>query len=198
MPVFGIKMKKRRASSLGSYHNDVEYANKHIRRKSSKEAMGIGRAILSGLSLSFGGMMCYVSLHYFPAYVQTHKILSSPSIDTSAARLKNKGPIRKVIGPYIDMFSMQRTYLRSGQEIQAQFVLPEGAKLELEIQQCRRKVIFEIFQCDVISRKDSIVTNETNGAASFQFRDNGFYHFNHKVTFAKETPANHQVVWVRL
>jgi len=198
MSVFGIKMKKRRATSQGSYHNVVEQSHSFHRRSTKKESIGIGRAIFSGLSLSLGGLMCYVSLHYLPAFVQTQKILGSNAIDTSTARLQNKGPIRKVLGPYIDAFSMQRTYLRPGQEIEAQFILPEGATLDLEIEQCRRVIAIEIFKCDVISRKNVSVTKATLGDKSFQFANGGFYHFSHKVTLANGSSNDYTVVWTRL
>ena len=197
MALFGIKMKKKRAVAYGSYHIYSDDEHSFHKRVKNKESIGIARAIFSGLSLSFGVIMCYIAMHYVPAYVQTHKIISSTNIDTSPKRLENKGPIRKIFGPYIDAFSLQRTYLRKDQEIQAQFILPKGATLDLSISQCRRMFAIEILKCDVVMQHDVKVSNELIGTKAFQFPGKGFYHFNHKVTFANNTPADYKVVWTR-
>jgi len=197
MALFGMTMKKRRASSLGSYHNGVEETNSFFRRGREKQSMGLARTIFTGLSLSLGGMLCYVALHYIPAFLQPQKILSSVTLEDAAIRLENRGPIRKVFGPYIDAFSMQRTYLRGGQQIQAQYVLPEGARLNLSIQHCQPIPVVEIFKCQVMSKKDIQVTNETLGSKGLRFAETGFYHFDHEIVFKDGIPKDYKVVWSR-
>jgi len=197
MALFGIKMKKRHAAVHGSYHIDDYQDKSFFRRAKTKEPIGIMRALFSGLSLSFGASMCYVAMHYIPAFIQPHKILSATTIDMTAHRLEDKGPIRKIFGPYIDAFSIQRTYLRGGQEIQAQFILPEGAALNLNISQCRRVFALEILKCDIIMQNNVKITNKTIGAKSFQFPDKGFYHFSHEITFKDNVQADYKIVWTR-
>ena len=198
MARFSIAMKKRRKAMVGSFHNQVEAVNTSFNRRHTQSSLGLARTVSSGLSISLGGMMCYIALHYIPAFVQPQKILSATTIDTSVKRLENKGPIRKIFGPYIDAFSMQRTYLRPNQKIEAQFILPEGAKLNLNIQQCQRILVLEIFNCRVISQKNLTVTKETLGYRAFQFENDGFYHFSHKVTLPKDSPKDYTVLWSRL
>jgi len=178
MALFGIKMTKRRMSPLGSFHTEVEDVNSFFKRGTARKPLGLVRAFFSGLSLILGGMMCYVALHYIPAFLQTQKIFNSVTLEDAAIRLEDKGPIRKIFGPYIDAFSMQSTYLRSGHQIQAQFILPEGASLDLNIQQCRRVLVKEIFNCE-------------------GFAEEGFYHFDHKITFLNGIADDYKVVWIR-
>ncbi|MEP1229823.1 MAG: hypothetical protein ABJG88_04040 [Litorimonas sp.] len=197
MAIFGMRIKRRRAS-YGSYHVDVDHTNSFFKRSDSKESIGLVRTLASGIIVSLICMLGYVTLHYIPAFVSPQKILNSTSVDTSPERLKNKGPIRRIFGPYIDAFSMQRTYLRKGQKIEAQFILPEGVQLELKILQCKPVLVMEVFRCDVISRKDITVTNETLGYRAFQFEDNGFYHFHHNVIYSEGASRDYAVVWSRL
>ncbi len=197
MALFGMRIKSRRASSLGSFHTEIENSNSFFRRNHQKKSLGLGRTIFSGLSLSFGGLMCYVALHYLPAFLQTQKIISSVTLEDAALRLEDRGPIRKIFGPYIDAFSMQRTYLRDGQKVQAQFLLPEGAQLELYIQRCKPVIVVEIFKCYQVSEKTITVTNKTIGSKRLTFADSGFYHFKHKIKFKNNIAEDYKVVWSR-
>lgn len=197
MAMFGMKMKKRPVAASGGYHVYSEKTHAFNRRVKDKEPIGIVRAICSGLSLSIGAIMCYVAMHYVPAFVQPHKIIGATTIDMSAKRLEDKGPIRKIFGPYIDAFSIQRTYLRSGQEIQAQFILPKGATLDLNMTQCRRIFAIEIVRCDVIMQKNVEITDKIIGSKSFQFPEKGFYHFSHNIKFKDDIPTDYKIVWTR-
>ncbi|WP_409434052.1 hypothetical protein ACJ3XI_05995 [Litorimonas sp. RW-G-Af-16] len=151
--------------------------------------------MFSGLSLTFGAMMCYVALHYVPAFTSTHKVLSFSNGDTSAARLQNRNPVQKLLGPYADAFSLKRTYLRAGQSIQVQYAIPAGAKMDLNIVQCRRLWVIEVFTCQTVSRKHVEVTKKV-GTETFRFQDTGFYFFDETVTLG-EKGKDYRVVWTR-
>jgi len=93
MALFGIKMTKRRMSPLGSFHTEVEDVNSFFKRGTARKPLGLVRAFFSGLSLILGGMMCYVALHYIPAFLQTQKIFNFYAKHLSAQWASNSGAI---------------------------------------------------------------------------------------------------------
>jgi len=141
--------------------------------------------------------MCYVALHYIPAYLGLQKVVAISNLDNSAARLAKDDEIA-LLSSYIDPFRMKRTYLRSGQSIQAQYSLPEGATLNLSIKRCRPALIIEIFDCQVIGEKTARVTRDKVGTQRFQFQEAGFYLFDEHVTQPTAKDQKFRVVWSRI
>ncbi len=195
MARFSLLFSKRKAVGMGGFHAD--YIDQKINQQRKRKSMGPARTVFTAISLIMGGAMFYVSLHYLPALVQPQKILglSGITLDESAVRLHNRNALQRLFAPYLDAFDMQRTYLRSGQTIQAQYVLPEGSQLDLHIQQCRRFWLVEIFHCQTISQDYTQVTDRI-GTQAFTFQDSGFYHFQDKVTLP-EGETHYRVIWSR-
>lgn len=164
-----------------------------------KKPMGLGRAFGSAISLILGGTLCYVSLHYMPAFVSTRKVISVSHLDQSSTRLKDEQS-HFLLGAYWDAFSLKRTYLRDGQSIQAQYALPVGSVLELGIKRCRPAFILEVFKCDVIGEKSFTITHDETGTQRFKFQGKGFYLFEEKVSGlpADASTKPYRVVWSRV
>jgi len=139
MAVFGIKMKKRN-KAVGGFH--AQYIDKTPKRK--RESLGIVRTFGSATTLIIGGAMAYIALHYVPAYLGFNKILSFSDLDTSSS-VAPESSQWAALSSYGDAFRLKRTYLRAGQTIQAQYALPQGAKLDLVIQKCRSAFIVASF-----------------------------------------------------
>jgi len=194
MALFGMKMKRRRKSSVGGFH--AEYLDKAAARRRGK-SIGLGRTFGSAVSLLIGGFMCYVALHYIPAYLGTHKILAMSNINDSASRLVDDGSQKSKMMRYLDLFKIKRAYLRSGQSIQVQYALPEGAVMDIYIKRCRPALILEIFDCQVVSEKTAQIVNDKVGTQRFMFQDKGFYLFDERVTLKDGTPQKYRVVWSR-
>lgn len=191
MALFGMEMKKRR-KAVGGFH--AQYIDKTANKK--RKSLGIGRTFGSATTLIIGGAMCYVSLHYIPAYLGLNKILSFSDLDTSAS-VAPESSQWATLSSYADAFRIKRTYLKSGQTIQAQYALPEGATLDLVIQRCRPAFVVEIFKCQVINEETARVTNDKLGTQRFRFPEAGFYRFDEKVTLAPNNIKNYRVVWSR-
>lgn len=194
MSFFGKDLRKSRKSSVGGFH--AEYLDKKTTRKRGKP-MGVGRTFSSAMALLIGGFMCYIALHYIPAYLGTHKILAMSNVDNSAARLVDDGSQRSKMMVYLDLFKIKRAYIRPGQSIQAQYALPEGATLDLYIRQCRPALVIEIFDCEVVSEQTARVSNDKVGTRKFTFGDEGFYLFDERVTLPDGKPYKYRVVWSR-
>ena len=191
MALFGMRIKRRR-EKIGGFH--AQYIDKGAKKK--RHSMGIGRTFSSATTLIIGGAMCYISLHYIPAYLGLSKILAFSEMDRSAS-VAPESSQWAALSSYADAFRIKRTFLREGQTIQAQYALPEGATLDLVIQRCRSAFIVEIFNCQVVSEETARVTNDRDGMQRFRFPEAGFYRFDEKVTLAPNNVRNYRVIWSR-
>lgn len=196
MSKFGIAgLSARRKNKISGFN--ASYAER--KTLSRAKPMGLGRAFGSATSLILGGALCYVSLHYMPAFVSSRKIIAVSNLDQSSTRLKEEKN-HFLLQAYWDAFSLKRTYLRNGQSIQAQYALPPGTELELGIKRCRPAFILEVFKCDVIGEKSFKITNDQTGTQRFQFQGKGFYLFEEKLKGISPDapPHSYRVVWSRV
>jgi len=191
MALFKMKM-KRRHKKVGGFH--AQYIDKGASKK--RKSMGLGRTFGSATTLVIGGAMCYIALHYIPAYLGLNKILSFSDLDTSSS-VAAESSQWATLSSYVDAFRIKRTYLRPGQTIQAEYAIPEGAKLDLVIQRCRPALIVEIFKCQVISEETAQIRNDKLGTQRFRFPESGFYRFDEKITLAPNNAQNYRVIWSR-
>jgi len=195
MALFGMQIKSRRKAGIGGFHAD--YLNDRTAMRQRKQ-MGYLRTVFSAFSLLFGGFMIYVSMHYIPAMVQPQKILkfaSESTVHTQTYDFDRKSKAYKIFGPYIEMFKLERAYMRPGQSVEIKYDLPSGASAKLDIYQCRRAWIVEIFDCRVVS-KFSTKTKKRTGVASFALKQGGFYHFKQDVVGVPEGES-YRIVWER-
>jgi len=191
MAIFGMEM-KRRQKKVGGFH--AQYIDKGASKK--RKPMGLGRTFGSATTLIIGGAMCYVALHYIPAYLGLNKILSFSDLNTSSSIAPESSQMT-TLSSYVDAFRLKRTYLRPGQTIQVQYAIPEGAKLDLVIQRCRPAFILEIFKCETMSEETAQIRDDKLGTQRFHFPEAGFYRFDEKVTLAPNNTDNYRVVWSR-
>jgi len=183
---------KRRYKKIGGFH--AEYIDKSAIKK--RKSMGLGRTFSSATTLIIGGALCYVALHYIPAYLGLNKVLSFSDLDTSSSVAPETSQWA-TLSSYADAFRIKRTYLRSGQTIQAQYAIPEGAKLDLVIQRCRPAFIVEIFKCQVINEETAHIRNDKLGTQRFRFPESGFYRFDERVTLNPDNAEDYRVIWSR-
>ncbi|MEP3891688.1 MAG: hypothetical protein ABJN69_14615 [Hellea sp.] len=191
MALFGMDI-KRRKKSIAGFH--AQYIDKSSGKR--RRSMGLGRTFGSATTLIIGGAMCYIALHYIPAYLGLNKILSFSDMDTTSS-VAPESSQWAALSSYADAFRLKRTYLRQGQTIQAQYALPAGAKLDLIIQRCRPAFVVEIFNCQVISEETARVVNDKDGTQRFRFPKSGFYRFDETVTLAPNNVKNYRVIWSR-
>jgi len=195
MARFGIKNKSRRKAGVGGFH--AEYLNDRTSLRQRKQ-MGLLRTIFSGLSLLFGAGMIYVAMHYIPAFVQPKQVLKFASGDSVAMKtydFDRKSKIHELFGPYVKLFHMDRAYMKPGQSIDIKYDLPKGAYAKLDIVQCRRAWVKEVFSCDVVSQY-STKTKRQSGVESFALKQGGFYHFRQQAIGVPEGEP-YRIVWER-
>ena len=195
MARFSIKNKSRRKAGIGGFH--AEYLNDRTSLRQRKQ-IGFLRTIFSGIFLLFGAGMIYVALHYIPAFVQPKQVLKFATGDAAAIKtyeFDRKSEMHKLFGPYIGLFHMDRAYMKPGQTINIKYDLPKGAYAKLNIVQCRRAWVVEIFKCDVVSRYNT-KTKRTSGVESFALKQGGFYYFKHEAIGIPDGEP-YRIVWER-
>jgi len=195
MPRFVLKTKSKRKTGIGGFHAEYLKDRDAIRQR---KKMGATRALFSGLSLLTGGVMVYVSLHYIPAFVQPKRVLQFASGDSAALNtydFDRNSALYETFSPYVKLFHLDRAYMKPGQSIAIKYDLPPGAHANLDITQCRRAWVVEIFKCDVVSTFNT-KTKRQRGVESFALSQGGFYHFKQNVVGVPEG-ENYRIVWER-
>lgn len=195
MPMFGMKHKSRRKAGVSGFN--TAYLNDKTAIRQRKQ-MGYLRSIFTALSLLFGAFMIYVAMHYLPALIQPKKILKIATGESAAINTYNferKSKLHGIISPYVKMFQLDRAYMGVGQDINVKYDLPRGAYADLQIVQCRRAWVVEIFKCQVVSRFDTR-TKRQRGIESFTLKAGGFYHFKQTVNGVPEDEP-YRIVWQR-
>lgn len=195
MARFGIKTKSRRKATISGFHAD--YLNDRGTLRQRKKA-GFLRRIFSVLSLLLGASMIYVAFHYIPAFVQPKRILKFVSGDSASVKtydFDRKSEVYKFFGPVTKHFTLDRAYIQAGQTIDIKYDLPAGAYAKLEIVQCHRAWVIEIFTCDISGRFSS-QTKRRSGVESFTLRQGGFYYFKED-TFNVPDGEPYRIVWER-
>jgi hypothetical protein len=192
MARFSIAHKRNKKKSIGGFHADyIDKPGKGLEKKS----MGLGRTFGTAFSLILGGALCYVSLHYIPAFFNPKKIIgvtnATQSVSSVEAQKNNF-----ILSAYVDAFSLKRTYLREGQSIQASYDLPLGMDIELSIRRCKPVVIVEVFKCDNVGEKIVLIQNDRTGTQQFKFQGKGFYMFDERI-IRQSGDDEFRVIWSR-
>jgi len=190
-----MKMKFRRSAGIGGFHADYLNDKTAIQRR---KKLGLTRTIFSALSLLFGAGMCYVAMHYIPAFVHPKKILKFATNNSLASQtydFDRHSEAYGIFGSFVDLFHLDRAYMRSGQSINIKYDLPEGSYAKLTIVQCKTKWVLEIFDCSMVSEFNTR-TKRFRGVESFKLDQDGFYHFSNIV---KDVPDGepYRIVWER-
>ena len=195
MALFGMHIKSRYKANVSGFN--PEYLNDRTAIRQRKQ-LGLMRSIFSALSLLLGGTMFYVVLHYIPAFVQPKQVLKFATGDTAALQtydFDRKSKVHEVFGPFIQLFHLDRAYMKPGQSINVKYDLPVGAHANLDIIQCQRVWVIEIFNCTVAG-KFNTRTKRRSGVESFALEDGGFYHFRYQV---ENVPLGepYRILWER-
>lgn len=185
-----------RASYSKQSLRDERTASSHRHHAPGKKPMGLKRVAGSALSITLGVTLVYTGLHYIPTLLRPSQVIDTIATPEKKSALEMDRERLKRFGIYAQSFFMRRTYLRSGQSITVHYTLPKGAILDLDIQQCRRIFMIEVFHCQAMSAQSVRVENKTDGRRTLKFSEPGFYHFDETVTL-RVPDEDYKLVWVR-
>lgn len=185
-----------RASYSKQSLRDERTASSQRHIASAAKPMGLKRVVGSAASLVLGLTLFYSGLHYVPSLLRPTQVIDTIASPTKKSALEMDRTRLKRFGIFAQSFFMRRTYLRSGQSITVHYTLPEGAILDLDIQQCRRMFMIEVFHCQAVSAQSVRIENKTDGRRTLKFSEPGFYHFDETVTL-RMPDENYKLIWVR-
>lgn len=180
-------MKKRRKSA--TFHVDEDFSAGW--RKRNARRMGFGRAVFSALSISLGLGSAYMAMHYIPAYMSPSQVIRVSDIDEQSISRKNDG-VAAILAPYWRSLQSRRSYIWSGESLEVQYQLDAGQSLDLVIERCARKIVIEMFNCEVVSQQ-TVRVDGRNGVHRLRFKEPGFYHFRER-----QIGASSRVIWRRV
>jgi hypothetical protein len=186
----------RASYSKQSIQSERINAASAVTGSTAKSPIGLRRKLGSAISIIIGLTLCYAGLHYVPTLMRpTHVVdeVMSPSGKSALDRDRNR---LQRFGIYAQSFLLRRTYLRANQGVTVHYTLPAGATMDLNIKQCRRSFVIEVFHCTLVSEQTIRIENKTKGRRALKFAEPGFYNFDGTVTLA-QPDESYKIVWVR-
>jgi len=169
---------------------------KHANQSKRQSIFG-GPIALIKLTLFF--MTLYALAQYVPAFVNVKKIIvqtASPSNAQSGAQ--NLALDRQkwgIAAPLREYVKMNRAYMRAGQALQVKYVLPEGAKAVLTIQQCKSILYVEVFHCQVVAENQIELSNDKVGTRRIALQNTAMYRLKSDVQIGMSD--HYDIKWQR-
>ena len=188
----GVETKRNKGAKGAFDTSRVSLSRREAKRftKSYARARGYTRVLLSWCALALGLGTIYVALFYLPSLLRGSGSVVAERTGRSADMrldLENEG----FLSGHLSLLNMDRAYMRAGQYLTAQYALPVGQRLELEIIRCQSDIVVEVFRCNPVSAQRLEISDRT-GSRRIRISENGFYHFNESAT-----SDDYRVIWKR-
>lgn len=197
-----FKLNQRKEFDRDSITGIIVGGYKAIELKAERDeakVLSFKRTFGTAFLIIFGCIACYVGVHYIPAFIKLPTIITASDFNARAKHLKSQNS-GYLLSPPIDAFNMKRAYIRQGQTVEAQYFVPQGKTLSLNIQQCQSRPIIEVFSCHIIKNRDIKIENSRSGLRSFTFPEDGFYKFSERLNGPAPMANDGQkryVIWSR-
>lgn len=151
----------------------VKKENRRMKRQSVLDGP------LSILKLITILMVIYSLFQYVPAFLNIKKIISQANAQSSAQAgaqtLVENRENWGLMAPLRDYAKLRKAYVRKGQSIQLQYVLPSKAIANVTIKQCKAIPFVEVFNCEVVQSETIDLSGETTGTRRFQVSSSAIY-----------------------
>ncbi len=201
---FGIQQTRQARSWTQILVEESEYS---LKMREAKRRQTFRRLYMSVFTLFLASGLLYCSMFYLSSFVDVGKTIGLSSYSERAqlarrnvAQLQPQSK-RTLLSPFVDMFSMNRVYLRPGQSILATYSLPPDTVSQLYIRQCKRAPVLEVFSCEFSNIQTTTIADKTNGYVKFTITEAGFYYFDAKVIKRPKTELkkhhDYKIVWRR-
>ena len=200
---FGVKQSSRDKSWTEIL---LDESDRSLRARGAKRKHTFRRMYMT-VFLWFGVLLSiYCSFFYVGAFLDVGKVIGVSQAQRAhvAKRIIADKPAstkREFYSPLIDLFSVNRIYLRRGQSIIATYSLPENTSITLQVKQCKNMPGIEVFKCNFIGQQKRKVSNKVTGFVKFTAPSPGFYYFENTAIKYPDTELkrNHsyKVVWQR-
>ena len=140
-------------------------------------------------------MTLYALYHYVPAFVNLKPILTQTTAHSGAQSQIDSRKALGAIAPLRDQFKMRKAYVRKGQILQAQYILPAGANASITIKQCKRMIFIEAFNCKRVQDQTVDLSGQTSGTRRFQVAESAMYVLESRVE--AEADQAFDITWRR-
>lgn len=176
---------------------DAQSQNKRARQQKTRLKV---KSVLDGpvslMKLILLVMTIYALYQYVPAFVNFKKVISQ----TTTAQPGAQNLIRQrddwgVASPLRDYIKMKKAYVRAGQSLQLQYVLPTNVSATVTLKRCKTIPFVEVFKCNIVQAETIDLKNETIGTKRFQITQSGMYHLESQVEVTKDDKFD--IVWSR-
>lgn len=131
----------------------------------------------------------YCSFFYLPAFYDYRKAFG---ISSTVPEISNKE--RSLFSPYVDLLLQNKTFLLSGQAMEASYKLDSRDAGTLLFYKCQSPVIVEVFKCDPIIVQE-FPLRKADGKYAIQVNQNGFYGFELALN---DHSLDYAVAWRRI
>jgi len=176
-----------------------EYAQKRTKNASKHrvrmKVQSFINAPIQAMRLILLLMTLYALYHYVPAFVNLKPVLTQTTTQAGALTQVENRKTLGAIAPLRDQFKMRKAYVRKGQILQAQYILPADASASITIKQCKRMIFIEAFNCKRVQDQTVDLSGQTSGTRRFQVAESAMYVLESRV----ETEADQRfdITWRR-
>ena len=144
-------------------------------------------------------MTIYALFKYVPAYVNFNKIIAEATdknIGYSGAQniAEDRGKWG-AMAPLRDYAKLKKAYVKGGQTLQVQYILPKDAQATLTIKRCKNIPFFEVFKCQVAQEETFNISGDSVGTRRIFIPDTAMYHLESKVLVNSD--ERFDIVWRR-
>ena len=120
-------------------------------------------------------MTLYALAQYIPAFINFKNIVTQSPSQSGAQNLVESRKKWGAILPLRDYAKMNKAYMRAGQSLQVQYVLPENTKATLTIKQCKSVPFIEVFHCNVVAENKIDISGDTVGTRRITLQSKAMY-----------------------
>lgn len=154
----------------------TEAVKKRSRRQKSDSILSGPMAILKlGLIL----MSLYALAKYVPAYVNVNRILTEAASETQfqpgAQNLADQQEKWGPFAPLREYAKLKKAYVRAGQSLQVQYILPKDAQASLTLKRCKNILFLDAFKCIVVQSDTIDISGEMVGTRRLRVSDSAMY-----------------------
>lgn len=153
-----------------------------------RRSMSNWRLLGTAASWLLGIAAIYCSMFYVPAFYDFKRALG---ISSSAPQIQTE---RNFLSPYVDLLSQNRSFMMSGQTMEAAYKIDGGSQGKLIFYKCQTPVIIEVFSCNPVTVQEVSLT-DSEGRKAIRVNQNGFYGFQLALN---DTESKYAVSWRRI
>ena len=154
----------------------------------NSRSMSNWRLISTAGAWLLGIASLYCSLFYVPAFYDFKKAFgmsSRPQLSTQSNSL---------LAPYLDLLKQNRSFMMSGQSMEAYYKLDAKSKGKLLFYKCQSPIIVEVFSCNPVIVREIPIT-KIDGRTAIQVQKNGFYGFYVSI---EDESVHYDLAWRRV